>query len=87
VTFLVEAQRQQLSDCLWEKAWDILFFAGHSETEGQKRRIYLNSQESLTVEELKYALKRAIAPRNRFSLPWHSSPHHSASLVTGRRFV
>jgi CHASE2 domain-containing sensor protein len=61
VTFLVEPQRQQLCDRLWERSWDILFFAGHSETEGERGRIYLNPQESLTVEELKYALKRAIA--------------------------
>ena len=61
VVFLVEPPRQQLTDRLWEQAWDILFFAGHSETEGQQGRIYLNSQDSLTIEELKYGLKRAIA--------------------------
>jgi CHASE2 domain-containing sensor protein len=61
VTWLVEPQRQQLSDRLWEQPWDLLFFAGHSETQADTGRIYLNSQESLSVEELKYALKRAIA--------------------------
>jgi CHASE2 domain-containing sensor protein len=61
VTFLVEPQRQELSDHLWEHPWDILFFAGHSETQGDRGRIYLNPQESLTIAELKYALKRAIA--------------------------
>jgi CHASE2 domain-containing sensor protein len=61
VLFLVEPKRQEIGDRLWEDAWDILFFAGHSETETEKGRIYLNPQESLTIEELKYALKRAIA--------------------------
>jgi hypothetical protein len=31
-TFLVEPQRQELNDQLWEQSWDILFFAGHSQT-------------------------------------------------------
>lgn len=61
VTFLVEPQRQQINQQLWEQSWDILFFAGHSQTEGTQGRIYLNSQESLTLEELKYGLRWAIA--------------------------
>ncbi|MGC9505668.1 tetratricopeptide repeat protein [Baaleninema sp.] len=32
VTFLVSPQRQAIHDRLWEKHWDIIFFAGHSET-------------------------------------------------------
>lgn len=61
VTFLVEPQRQQLNDHLWERPWDILFFAGHSQTTGESGRIYLNPQDSLTLEELRYGLQRAIA--------------------------
>ena len=61
VVFLVEPKRQQLNDQLWEQPWDILFFAGHSETERNRGRIYINPQDSLTIEELKYGLKRAIA--------------------------
>ncbi len=57
--FLVEPRRQELSDRLWEQPWDIIFFAGHSETEGEVGRIYLNSQESLTIDELWYALRKA----------------------------
>ena len=30
LTFLVEPQRSQLNEQLWEQDWDILFFAGHS---------------------------------------------------------
>lgn len=60
VTFLVEPQRQQVSDRLWEQSWDIIFFAGHSETEGETGRIYLNPTDSLTIEELWYALRKAV---------------------------
>ena len=59
-TFLVEPQRQELNDQLWEQRWDILFFAGHSQTEGERGRIYLNPTDSLTLDELRYALKKAV---------------------------
>jgi CHASE2 domain-containing sensor protein len=61
VVFLVEPTRQQVYDRLWEEAWDLLFFAGHSKTEHQQGRIYLNSTESLTLAELRFGLQRAIA--------------------------
>lgn len=60
-TLLVEPQRQELNDQLWEQNWQILFFAGHSQTEGESGRIYLNQTDSLTLDELKYALKKTIA--------------------------
>jgi CHASE2 domain-containing sensor protein len=59
-TFLVEPQRQELNDQLWEQSWDILFFAGHSQSEGERGRIYLNPTDSLTLDELRYALKKAV---------------------------
>ena len=61
VVFLVEPTRQQVYDRLWEEAWDLLFFAGHSKTEHQQGRIYLNSTESLTLAELRFGLQRAIS--------------------------
>lgn len=62
VIFLVEPDRQVLTDQLWEQQWDILFFAGHSRTDdASEGRLFLNPTESLTLEELKYGLKRAIA--------------------------
>jgi CHASE2 domain-containing sensor protein len=61
VTFLVEPSRQQVSNSLWEQSWDILFFAGHSHTEQQHGQIQLNANESLTIEELRYGLRRAIS--------------------------
>ncbi|MEM9216856.1 MAG: CHASE2 domain-containing protein [Cyanobacteria bacterium P01_F01_bin.150] len=62
ITFLVEPDRQVLTDQLWEQPWDILFFAGHSQTDSaSKGRLFLNQTESLTLDELRYGLKRAIA--------------------------
>jgi WD40 repeat protein/energy-coupling factor transporter ATP-binding protein EcfA2 len=56
--------RQELNAQLWDKTgWDILFFAGHSRTEGQTGRIYLRDQptpQSLTIEQLEAALGTAI---------------------------
>lgn len=59
-TFLVEPSRRRIDSLLWEEDWDIIFFAGHSATEGEKGRIYLNPTESLTIDELWYALKKAV---------------------------
>jgi CHASE2 domain-containing sensor protein len=61
VEFLVEPERRQLNDKLWEQPWDILFFAGHSETQGDTGRIYINQTDSLSLNELKYGLRKAIA--------------------------
>jgi CHASE2 domain-containing sensor protein len=58
--FLVEPQAQHLNQRLWQPGWDILFFAGHSSSQG-KGRIQINHTESLTIAQLKYALRTAIA--------------------------
>ncbi|MEM9219526.1 MAG: CHASE2 domain-containing protein [Cyanobacteria bacterium P01_F01_bin.150] len=60
VTFLVEPEREALNDRLWDQAWDILFFAGHSQTEDGRGRIYINREDSLTLQELKFGLRQAI---------------------------
>ena len=60
IVFLVEPQHHQINDHLWEQSWDIIFFAGHSETEGERGRIYLNQTDSLTLDELEFALKKAV---------------------------
>ncbi len=61
VTFLVEPQRQDINDQLWERPWHVLFFAGHSESAAATGRIFINPHDSLTLEELRYGLRRAIA--------------------------
>ncbi len=62
--FLVEPSRSQLHEALWaESGWDILFFAGHSQSHlgDATGQIAINSTESLTIEQLDYALGAAIA--------------------------
>ena len=60
ITFLVEPKRQELTDALWEKGWDILCFSGHSSTKEKTGIIYINQTDSLTISELKNALRKAI---------------------------
>ena len=64
VKFLVQPSRQEFNNYLWEsQGWDMLFFAGHSQTEGERGRIYINENKtnnSLTIEQLEEALKAAI---------------------------
>ncbi|MBW4512247.1 MAG: CHAT domain-containing protein [Scytonematopsis contorta HA4267-MV1] len=65
VVFLVNPEREEFNkELLNSNGWDILFFAGHSQTEGETGRIYINenkTENSLTIEELETALKGAIA--------------------------
>jgi Flp pilus assembly protein TadD len=58
--FLVEPNPSEISDRLWNQPWDIIFFAGHSETEEEVGKIYLNQTDSLSVDELWYALRKAV---------------------------
>ncbi len=60
LTFLCEPKPEAISAQLWERKWDILFFAGHSQSEFKTGRIYINSEDSISLEELSYALKRAV---------------------------
>ena len=63
ITLLVEPNRQEITEQLWHpQGWDILFFAGHSSSDRIKKTgcIFLNQQDSLTTNELKYALKKAV---------------------------
>ncbi|MCC5609529.1 CHASE2 domain-containing protein [Nostoc sp. CHAB 5834] len=59
-TFLTQPQRDRINDHLWNQPWNILFFAGHSKSEGETGRIYINDQDSLTIADLKYALRNAV---------------------------
>lgn len=59
IAFLEKPRSQQLQDYLWENSWDILFFAGHSSSETQGE-IQINHSESLTIEQLRYALTKAV---------------------------
>ncbi|PPS45408.1 CHASE2 domain-containing protein [Chroococcidiopsis sp. TS-821] len=69
VQFLVEPQRQELNNQLWSQGWDILFFAGHSSSlVNGDGRICLNRTESLSISDLKYALKTAVAHGLRLAI-------------------
>ncbi|MEL6580832.1 MAG: CHASE2 domain-containing protein [Cyanobacteria bacterium J06621_12] len=61
VKFLTEPTIPELYDCLWQETWDIVFFAGHSKTLDRQGILYLNSQDQLTIEQLRYGFKQAIA--------------------------
>lgn len=59
--FLPEPNRKELTDKLWEENWDVLFFAGHSTSDNDCGRIYLNSTEALTINDLKHTLRKAVS--------------------------
>lgn len=61
VTFLTEPKRAQINDQLWEQPWDILFFAGHSETDSDTGKIYINPDEYLTIDDIWYGLRKSVA--------------------------
>lgn len=56
---LVEPALTDINQQLWEPGWDILFFAGHSSSQGTGK-IQINATESLTIEQLRFGLKKAI---------------------------
>lgn len=60
IEFLVEPSLNDLNDRLWKQGWDILFFAGHSCTK-EKGWLQINQTDSLTLDQLKYGLRKAIA--------------------------
>jgi CHASE2 domain-containing sensor protein len=69
VKFLPEPALKDLTDELWQQPWRILFFAGHSSshrTQGQEGtnvaggKFTVNATESLSISQLKYALRSAV---------------------------
>ena len=61
VKFLIEPTIPELYNCLWNGTWDIVFFAGHSKTLERQGILYLNSQDQLTIEQLRHGFRQAIA--------------------------
>jgi CHASE2 domain-containing sensor protein len=62
--FLVEPERRELDHWLWDKqGWDIIFFAGHSYSQlnGETSAIHINKTDSLTIPQLKNALRAALS--------------------------
>jgi CHASE2 domain-containing sensor protein len=60
IYYLPQPSEEALFNKLWEKPWDIFFFAGHSRTEGKQGYICLNETEELPIARLSEALKTAI---------------------------
>ncbi|MFP4135129.1 MAG: NACHT domain-containing protein, partial [Halothece sp.] len=60
IHYLEEPSRQEFNDQLWEQNWDILFFAGHSNSNQSGGEIGLNATESLSLADLKNGLREAI---------------------------
>ncbi|WP_238360925.1 CHAT domain-containing protein [Iningainema tapete] len=64
IVLLKEPSREKLNQHLQDNiGWDILFFSGHSLSQGTQGRIFLNRHESLTMAELRDALQIAIQRR------------------------
>ncbi|MEH2294442.1 CHASE2 domain-containing protein [Nostoc sp.] len=59
INFLVEPQLKELSNELWGKGWDILFFAGHSSSQ-ERGVLQINQTTTITLDKLKHGLKKAI---------------------------
>ena len=57
---LVEPKHGEINDQLWEQSWDIIFFAGHSESDSETGRIYINPIDSITIHQLWYGLRKAV---------------------------
>jgi WD40 repeat protein len=64
ITCLSNPSRYEVNSHLWDQqGWDILFFAGHSQTQGTVGRLYINEHpqhNSITIEQLEEALQAAI---------------------------
>ncbi len=60
VTVLAEPSLDDLHQKLWQGSWDILFFAGHSSSQNQGV-LQLNRRDTISLVQLQYALRRAIA--------------------------
>ncbi|MEA5573479.1 CHASE2 domain-containing protein [Calothrix sp. UHCC 0171] len=63
IEFLEKPTRTQINDKLQEESWDILFFAGHSESKSNFNRglIKINETDSLNLKDLRDTLSKAIA--------------------------
>lgn len=61
VTLLVKPDLEEFNDQLYENRWDILFFAGHSDTTDGQGVLQLNTDTMLTINQVEYGMRRAIA--------------------------
>jgi CHASE2 domain-containing sensor protein len=67
IKFLVEPQRKELSDELWNQGWNILFFAGHSYSQS-KGVLQINQTTTISLDKLAHGLKKAIESGLRLAI-------------------
>lgn len=62
VKLLIQPSSSQLRSTLWEHTWDLLFFVGHSasHTHDCSGEIQLNPEETLSLDDLHYALQQSV---------------------------
>lgn len=61
IVFLDAPKRTEVNEQLWEQGWDIIFFAGHSTSQSEEAKIYLNAHgDYLTLNDLWHGLRRAL---------------------------
>ena len=61
ITFLVKPQREELYDFLWEESWNVIFFLSYSKSDIGGSRIDINETDSLTLEEIRFAMRKTVA--------------------------
>lgn len=60
ITWISEPSEENLSHLLFDKTWDILFFAGHSSSQGKTRQIQINNGKVLPLDALRQSLTSAV---------------------------
>lgn len=58
---IVEPNLADLTTKLGEESWDVIFFAGHSNTNGETGYLHINSTDTVTIADLEPAFKKAIS--------------------------
>jgi CHASE2 domain-containing sensor protein len=69
LTILQNSNHREFNECLWNpQGWDILFFAGHSQTLDNEGTIHINGTDTLTIAQFKHALGKAISNGLRLAI-------------------
>lgn len=97
ILFLLQKPQRYFYQALrQEKGWDILFFAGHSWTEGNQGILHINQTDKLSISDLKYAMRSAIEKGLRLAifnscdglgLAWDLSKLHIPHVIVMREPV
>ena len=68
IKVLEQPTRETLDRYLWEQNWDVISFSGHSQTVDSQGIIHLNQHEILSINELEYAFRQAVANGLRLAI-------------------